>query len=96
MPQNADYFNEEYENTAADFLRQYDNSRNAHYVNISAVEEIINGNFTIEEIECAIDTLKSNKSPGNDCIPAEFIKECKNILSKTIATVFNYMIEKKR
>ena len=77
MPQNADYFNEEYENMALDFLRQYDNSRNAHSVNVSAVEEIINGKFTIEEIECAIDTLKSNKSPGNDCIPAEFIKVCK-------------------
>ena len=50
MPQNADYFNEEYENMALDFLRQYDNSRNAHSGNISAVEEIINGNFTIEEI----------------------------------------------
>ena len=35
------------------------------------------------------------KSPGNDCIPAEFIQECKNILSKTIATVFNYMIEQR-
>ena len=26
MPQNADYFIEEYENMALDFLRQYDNS----------------------------------------------------------------------
>ena len=95
MPQNADYFNEEYENMALDFLRQYDNSRNAHSVNISAVEEVINENFTIEEIECALDTLKSNKSPGNDRIPAEFIQECKNILSNTIATVFNHMIEQR-
>ena len=61
----------------------------------SAVEEIVNGNFTVQEIECAIDTLKTNKSPGNDCIPAEFIKVCKRILSRTIATVFNYMIEQR-
>ena len=38
-------------------------------------------------------TLKTNKLL--DCIPAEFIKVCKSILSRTIATVFNYMIEQR-
>ena len=95
MLQNADYFNEEFENIALDFLRQYDNSRNAHSVDVSTMDEIINGNFTTEEIECGIDTLTSNKSPGNDCIPAEFIKVCSNVLCKTIATVFNYMIKQR-
>ena len=80
---------------ALEFLRQYENSNDSFPVNGSAVEEIVNGNFTVEEIECAIDTLKTNKSPGNDCNPAEFIKVCKSILSRTIATVFNYMIEQR-
>ena len=84
IPQSAEYFNEEYENMALEFLRQYENSNDSFPINGSAVEEIVNGNFTVEEIECAIDTLKTNKSPGNDCIPAEFIKVCKSILSRTI------------
>ena len=95
MPQSAEYFNDEYENMAQEFLRQYENSNDSFPINGSAVEEIVNGNFTVEEIECAIDTLKTNKSPGNYCIPAEFIKVCKSILSRTIATVFNYMIEQR-
>ena len=90
IPQSAEYFNEEYENI--EFLRQYENSNDSFPINGSAVEEIVNGNFTVEEIERA---MKTNKSPGNDCIPAEFIKVCKCILSRTIATVFNYMIEQK-
>ena len=31
----------------------------------------------------------------SDCIPVEFIQECKNSLSNTIASVFNYMIEQR-
>ena len=66
----ADYFSEEYETMATEFLKNYDDSRNSHPVNISAIEEIINDNFSVDEIECAIDSLKTNKSPGYDCIPA--------------------------
>ena len=95
IPQSAEYFNDEYENMAQEFLRQYENSNDSFPINGSAVEEIVNGSFTVEEIECAIETLKTNKSPGNDCIPAEFIKVCKSIISRTIATVFNYMIEQR-
>ena len=62
-------------------------------VNISAIEEIINDNFSVDEIECAIDSLKTNKSPGNDCIPVEFIKACKTPLSPTITSVFYYIID---
>ena len=40
-----------------------------------------------------IDSLKTNRSPGNDCIPAEFNKACKTYLSPIITTVFNYKID---
>ena len=93
IPQNADYFSEEYENMATEFLKRYDESKNSHPVNISAIEEIINDNFSVDEIECAIDSLKTNKSPGHDCIPAEFIKACKTPLSPIITTVLNYIID---
>ena len=77
---------------ATEFLKNYDESKNPHPLNISAIEEIINDNFSVDEIECAIDSLKTNKSPGNDCIPVEFIKACKTPLSPII-TVFNYIID---
>ena len=72
IPQNSGYFCDEYEMMAANFLEDYDDSNNSHPINISAVEEITNDNFSVDEIEFAIDSLKANKSPGNDCIPAEF------------------------
>ena len=90
---NAEYFDNNYENMATEFLKQYDNDNKFYTTNISTVEEILNDNFTVEEIEYAIDCLKTNKTPGLDSIPAEFIKACKHVISPTIATVFNYIIE---
>ena len=40
-----------------------------------------------------INSLKSNKSPGIDKIPAEFIKHCKMPLSEWLVHTFNYIIE---
>ena len=57
--------------------------------------EIINSNFTADEIKAVICSLKSNKSPGNDNIPAEFIKHCKMSLSEWLVHTFNYIIEKR-
>ena len=94
IPQNAGYFCDEYEMMAMDFLKDYDDSKKSHPINISAVEEVINDDFNVDEIECAIDSLKkTNKSPRIDCIPAEFIKTWKTFLSPTITTIFNYIID---
>ena len=38
-------------------------------------------------------SLKSNKSPGIDYIPAEFIKAGVDIISYDVAELFNYAIE---
>ena len=38
-------------------------------------------------------SLKSNKSPGIDYIPAEFLKAGVDIISNHVAELFNYVIE---
>ena len=85
IPQSAENFNEEYENMALEFLRQYENSNDSFPINGSAVEEIVNGNFTVEEIECAIDTLKTNKSPGNSSNSSK----CVNVFSLGLLPLFS-------
>ena len=90
-PQN-DYFNWAYE---AGAMREYDSTSgkaDTNYGN-SAIEEIINSNFTYDEINSAIEFLKSNKSPGIDDIPAEFIKACKSTLTQPIMVALNHIIE---
>ena len=42
---------------------QLENSSNSFANIVSAVEEIVNNNYTIQEIESAIDTLKPSSSP---------------------------------
>ena len=55
--------------------------------------EILNSNFTVDEINASINTLRNNKSPGIDCIPSEFWKHCRDIISEDITELFNYIIE---
>ena len=60
-PQN-DNFNWAYEADAIKFMREYDSTSgmaDTNYGN-SAIEEIINSNFTYDEIDSAIEFLKSN------------------------------------
>ena len=47
--------------------------------------DVLNANFTKEEIKITIDHLKCNKSLGIDGIPAEILKACKDNLSCDIA-----------
>ena len=76
------------------FIQQYDA---AHATNENDVEfQIINDNFTYEEITRSIERLKNNKSPGIDGIPSEFIKYCKNTLVRDIVLILNYIIEKRQ
>ena len=57
-----------------EFLRNYDRkSANAHD---AIINDILNTNFSEEEIEYAMNYLKNNKSPRIDGIPAELIKAC--------------------
>ena len=54
--------------------------------------QIINDNLTDKEISDTIDSLKHNKSPGNNILPAEFIKACKAELLPLITEALNYSI----
>ena len=90
-----DNCNVNYEADAISFINEYDKSAkiscDSHTGTL--IEEIINNNFTCNEIECAIDALKLNKSPGIYSIPAEFIKACKHSLAETITIALNYIIQ---
>ena len=83
-----------YEHEARAFLDRYDKTGITNFD--SEIETyMINMNFSEDEISSAIDTLKSIKSPGLDAIPAGFIKHCKDILSRDITTIVNYIIEER-
>ena len=92
--ENAVCMNDSYEREARTFLENYDITGSTNLD--SEIENyIINDNFTDSEILSAIDALKNNKSPGIDAIPAEFLKHSKDILAGDIATILNYVIEKR-
>ena len=72
-PSKAVYFSYDYKNEAKEFIIKYDTGGNV-YASPSALEQrIINDVFTKGDIQFAIDSLKNNKAPGIDGIPAEIV-----------------------
>ena len=57
--------------------------------------EIMNSNFTENEIKDIINQLKNNKSAGIDSIPAEFVKCCSDAMAADMADMFNHALEKR-
>ena len=55
--------------------------------------DILNRDFTEEEIKVTIAKLKNNKSPGPDGIVAEFLKSCEDTFARDLALIFNYFLE---
>ena len=94
QPQWKDYFDDAYEKEAIAFLNKYDSGMST-FCGENIELDIINSNFTKEEIESCIDFLKNNKAPGVDGIPAEIIKHCKQHLSEPLSHAFNYIAEKR-
>ena len=85
---NFDY---NYESDAIRYLESYGTVLSPV---ICAIEhDISNRNFTVDEIKSSIYLLHNNKSPGIDCIPSEFLKHCREVLSDDITQMFNYIIE---
>ena len=89
------YFDKKHLNEIESFLKEYDMRNEFSESNNESINLILNKDFSIDEINHAIDSLKNNKSPGIDGIPAEFVKFCKEQLSPELHLVFNYMLEKR-
>ena len=96
-PSNDNTFNASFLNTAEKFLNAYDSSPPENYKNSSeSIEsEILNSNFSKEEVIRAIDRLKTGKSAGVDAVPGDFIKHCKDNLTDVLYEVYNYMLATK-
>ena len=90
---NELFFNKEFYRHVKHFLQGYDNGELNSSCDNDLELEILNSNFTVEEVEAAIDCLKNNKSAGCDCIQAEFVKYCKTLISEDLTAVFDYIIE---
>ena len=54
--------------------------------------DILNRNFTEEEIKFSISSLNDNKSAEMDSLPVEFFKVSNGIISRHITEIFNYII----
>ena len=74
-------------------LKKYDAERKTVQNNTSLIEGILNENITESEIKFAIDKLKTKKSAGIDGLPAEFLRECREILTSHFTIAINYIIE---
>ena len=86
-------FDDSYEREVEFFLKKYD-SKEILPTNTNELELfVLNSDFTTDEISSCIDSLKNNKSPGIDMIPAEFIKSCKDELLEDITMILNYFID---
>ena len=99
-PSKDKSFNHKRLNQIKLFIDKYQNEKNsdktAETSNFDKLEnEILNSNFTKDEILYAIDNLKRNKSPGSDLIPGDFVKQCKLQLAETLCDLYNYMIANK-
>ena len=94
FPQKT-YFDGKHLHKIESFLKDVDYSKYFSDEANSEISEILNRNFSVEELSYAIDSLKNKKSPGVDAIPAEMIKFCRDKLIPDLHLIFNYMLEKR-
>ena len=55
--------------------------------------QILNGDITISEIECAVKILRCNKAPWLDMIPAICVTKGRNVIAKHLQCIYSYMLE---
>ena len=93
IPKMNTSFDYEYEKHAIEFLRK------EVPLILNPTEhiemDILNRNFTPDEIESCIKSLKVKKSPGIDLIPAEFLKINSSKMAEDLSTLYNYIIEER-
>lgn len=94
-------FNHAYVEDAIKFLEKYDKD-NRYFDNVTNngnwdnVNYVLNVNFTSEEVDEAICTMKSGKSAGLDAISPDVVKYCKEYLIEDLTDIFNYIIENRK
>ena len=92
IPHWNDYFNYEYENKAISTLAKINNV-SACNSELDLRYDILNDNFTHEEILSCINLLKNGKSAGIDNLSAEFIKSDSTRIASDLVALYNYVIE---
>ena len=85
-------FDPKYKKEIESFMRSYESSPQDPQKN-TLIKDILSRHITIEEVNSGIERLKSGKSPGIDCIPAEFVKYAREELVHDLVLLFNYVIE---
>ncbi len=53
----------------------------------------LNVNFSMAELDHALNKLKNNKAPGLDCILNEFLKNCTTAVKNVILKIFNVILD---
>ena len=67
------WVNYDFETHAIQFLKDYDQKIVVPCYD-AVMHEILNSNFSLDEIINSIRSLKNGKCPGTDFFPAEFVK----------------------
>ena len=60
--------------------------------NVMLIEDL-DKPFTIDEVKKNISSLKRNKGPGIDSIPADFFIDANIIISRYLALIFNIILD---
>ena len=92
-PQYSLNFDYRYEETAVNFLHDYDATSHILLTKQTLENDILNRNFSVPELKEIVRTLKNNKASGIDGIPAEFIKSCDDEILKDLCILFNNSID---
>ena len=89
-PSSIDCFDYAYEQIATELIKNFESS----ITSCELENGTLNYNFTIKEIEAAVDYLECKTYPGAGDITTEFVKSCKSELANGLI-IFNYIIVKK-
>ena len=96
QPVKSSDFDYQHERNIKESLRFHDTHDQDGHHHSDPKTDILNKNFSPEEITEAVRSLKNKKSVGTDCIPAEFIKFCNDNFIQDICDVLNYCIESRQ
>lgn len=86
-------FNKHYSTLGEEYAENIPNIENYQEKNISVGETFFLTPTNLQEIEATIEKLKNGKSPGNDGLQAETLKQIKAEISAPLSDLINYCFE---